>query len=232
MKNYYTPENINKFFLALIDAKNALRQGMRKARNVSISKGNIKTGAVPSVSTLPFITCPGSCCKTCGKKCYAAKIALLRPSVLRAYARNTAIALEKPEIYWRAVDKALKMSRYFRFHVSGDIIDRHYFACMIGAAIRNPKCNMLAFTKQYDIVNEYLYTTGGILPDNLQIIFSAWPEIEFENPYNLPVAVMLEKGKEPDPAWITCGGNCFNCACYGCGCWTLQRGQVIFFREH
>ena len=39
---------------------------------VSISKGNSKMGAIPSVSLPPITTCAAGC--TCAKKCYAAKL--------------------------------------------------------------------------------------------------------------------------------------------------------------
>ena len=48
-------------------------------QHVSISRGNVKMGAIPSVSLPPIITCSKEACKHCGKKCYALKIARLRP---------------------------------------------------------------------------------------------------------------------------------------------------------
>lgn len=41
---------------------------MEKETHVSISCGNSKMGAIPSVSLPPLITCNTEACKYCGKK--------------------------------------------------------------------------------------------------------------------------------------------------------------------
>ena len=55
---------------------------------VSISAGNRKMGAIPSVSLPPIVTCPN--CKECAKKCYAAKMCRIYPSVKKAYDNDEA----------------------------------------------------------------------------------------------------------------------------------------------
>ena len=80
--------------------------------SVSISKGNIKMGAIPSVS-LPAIKTCRSC--GCASKCYAAKLERLRPSVRRAYQNNLEILMEDPDTYWREVEAAIMLSRFFSF---------------------------------------------------------------------------------------------------------------------
>lgn len=65
-------KNLNILINAFRDALAAWNSGERW--HVSISKGNIKMGDVPSVSTLPLVTCPKVCRETCGKEgCYAEK---------------------------------------------------------------------------------------------------------------------------------------------------------------
>lgn len=196
---------------------------------VSISKGNSKMGFIPSVSLPPIVTCAHGC--KCAKKCYAAKLCKLRPNVRNAYQRNLDILLENETNYWNQVDQTVRMSKYFRFHVSGDIVDYHYFESMVITAERNPGTTILAFTKQYDIVNSYL-DIFGYLPENLKIIFSAWPGMPMENPYNIPVANVIFRGSEPADDWKICGGNCSECACRGVGCWELKHGEHIAFYEH
>jgi len=56
MANYYNEQIISKFQAALQEAKEEVKSG--KVTAVSISGGNNKMGAVASVSTLPFLTCP------------------------------------------------------------------------------------------------------------------------------------------------------------------------------
>ena len=199
---------------------------------VSISGGNSKMGEIPSVSLMPILTC-GDCKNTCGRKCYAAKLANIRKSVMYAYARNTVMWEQDPHKYFSSVEKKIGMSRYFRFHVSGDIPNRYYFKQMIQIARNNTHCEILVFTKKWFLVNHWIKENGlENIPKNLHIIFSAWGDFKPVNTYNLPVAEVVFKGSEPLEDWKVCGGNCTDCACRGVGCWTLKQGETICFKEH
>ena len=196
---------------------------------VSISPGNRKMGYIPSVSLPPVVTCAADC--KCAKKCYAAKMCRIYPSVREAYNRNLEILQSNDTEYWWQVQQAVRMAKYFRFHVSGDIVDSHYFNWMVTVAEMNGGTEILAFTKQYDIVNAYLDIVG-YLPKNLHIIFSEWPGMPMDNRHNLPVAHVVFKGETPADEWKICGGNCSECACRGVGCWELKNGEHIAFYEH
>lgn len=197
---------------------------------ISISKGNSKMGAIPSVSLPPVKTCAAGV--PCASKCYAAKMCKLRPSVRDAYERNLQELLENPESYWAQVRGAAAGSRFFRFHVSGDILDVMYLYDMALTARMLPHTTFLAFTKRYDIVNDFI--AGGCdIPENLKIIFSEWGDCwDVPNPYNLPTAAVIFKGAEIPEHWKICGGNCYACACRGVGCWELKSGETIAFYEH
>lgn len=228
-KGYYNENTLAKF-------RDALTRWTERVKNgddihVSFSAANNKMGAVSSVSTLPFTTCPGICVRTCGPDCYAAKLANLRPNVLESYAKNTALALFAPMRYWKEINEHLNGVRFFRFHVSGDIINYTYFVNMVDAALSHPHCEILAFTKRYDAVNKYLDTFGD-LPSNLHILFSGWHNLDPVNPYELPETNVYERNEEPQKEWLLCGGNCFDCGCRGVGCWQAKRGDVIAFRKH
>lgn len=137
------------------------------------------------------------------------------------------------------------MNRFFRFHVSGDIPDADYFERMVQVAKRQPHCQILCFTKKYDIVNGYIRQYKELaqtimlpkpepIPDNLHIIFSGWTGLEMKNPYNLPEAhVRFKDGTTTarEDA-IPCGGNCTDCAKTDGGCWTLKKGEQVVFNEH
>ena len=196
---------------------------------VSISKGNRKMGAIPSVSLPPIITCPQGA--PCAQKCYAAKMCRIYPTVKQAYQNNLDILNNDWYEYWLQVHAAVATTKYFRFHVSGDIPNFKYFVEMVMVAKKNPGTHILAFTKQYDIINNYLDIFGK-LPENLKIIFSEWPGMPMENPHNMPVAHVIFKGQEPAESWKICGGNCSECACRGVGCWELKHGEHIAFYEH
>lgn len=200
-----------------------------KPSRVSISPGNNKMGAIPSVSLPPVVTCPRGV--PCAAKCYAAKLCRLRPTVREAYARNLEILRADPAEYWRQVRFAARMARYFRFHVSGDIPGADYLAEMIATAETLPGTDFLAFTKNYTVVNAWI-DNGGQLPGNLHLIFSEWGGAEIPNPHNLPTAAVIFKGEEPREGWKVCGGNCTECACRGVGCWELKSGETIAFYEH
>ena len=197
---------------------------------ISVSRGNSKLGSIPSVS-LPSITTCRQC--DCHKKCYAKKLERLRPSVRKAYANNLRVLEEHPDVYWREVEAAIMMSRFFRFHVSGDIPDAAYFENMVAIAERNPHCNILCFTKRYEIINDY-YEKNPYLPPNLHMIFSAWPDLVMDNPFSFPTAHVKFKN-----GWTTygdkyymCGGNCSECAVVDGGCWGLTWGEEVVFNEH
>ena len=231
---YYNEKVINKFMDAFDAAKEEVKAGADL--KVRISAANSKMGNVASVSTLPFLTCPGCAGSTCGKKCYAAKLANLRPSVLKSYAINTAIARERPDLYWKQVDAAAAAVRFFRFHVSGDIIDSKYFENMVQVVRNNSKTEFLCFTKRFKVVNRWI-AAGNTIPENLHLLFSGWENLVPENPYKLPETDVVPKDFsgawwDMEDGWQMCGGNCFECAITGAGCWTAKAGETILFRIH
>lgn len=221
--------------------------------HVSISNGNNKMGSIKSVSLPSIYTCRRDC--TCQSKCYAHKLERLRPSVRKAYENNLGILLKDPELYWREVEGAIMMSRFFRFHVSGDIPYEDYFAKMVEVAARNPHCEILCFTKKYEIVNDYINKTyldsivgttiqpqlynmwmvaQQVIPKNLHIIFSGWVGLNMVNPFLFPTAEVRYKDGKCFAKFDAkeCNGNCTECAVTGDGCWTLKSGEQIVFNEH
>ena len=229
MANYYNEKVIGKFQEALRKAVEEVRNG--DVKHITISDSNNKMGKVASVSTLPFLTCPARCKGTCGADCYAAKIANMRTSVLKSYARNTAMAIHRSDIFWAEVNVAMMGVRFFRFHVSGDIMNAEYFDKMIEVTRNNPHCEVLVFTKRYEIVNAWIAKNGN-LPKNLHLLFSGWQNLKTVNPYGLPETNVYGKGEDPKSEWKLCGGNCFECGCRGLGCWQAKNGDVIAFQKH
>lgn len=188
-------------------------------------------GAIHSISLPSIKTCVKDC--DCANKCYAAKIERLRPSVRNAYQNNLYLLNEDPERFWRELEGVIMTSRFFRFHVAGDIPDNVYFAHMIDIAQRNGHCEILCFTKKYAIVNEFL-ELGGVLPANLHMIFSAWRGYKMDNPFLLPEAhVQYRDGyTTASKNAKMCEGNCAECAITDGGCWRLKNGEQVIFKEH
>lgn len=200
--------------------------------HVSISRGNAKMGAIPSLSLPPIKTCSPEAAKLCSRKCYVRRYVARRKTVRDAYERNLFLLKNEPEKFWREVNGAVAMSTHFRFGVSGDIPDMEYLTHMAGIATNNPHCQILCFTKQYSIVNSYMLFTE--LPPNLHIIFSAWKGLPMDNPRSLPEAhVFYRDGTTTakDGARY-CSGNCYECAIDNANCWSLQKGEQIIFKEH
>lgn len=199
--------------------------------NIKISQGNAKLGSIQSISLPAGLTCRNDC--ECSKKCYAKRLERMRPSVREAYKHNYELLKSSPNTYWREVEASIMMSRFFRFHVSGDIPDVYYLNHMVDIAERNPHCEILCFTKKYGVVNSYL-DAGGIIPKNLRLIFSAWRGLKMENPHGLPEAhVRYRDGTTTaHENAVQCSGNCTECALTEGGCWSLKNGQEVIFDEH
>lgn len=197
---------------------------------ISISSGNTKMGSIPSVSLPAVVTCR-SC--SCSKICYAKRLENWRSTVKEAYQKNLDVLLNDPDTYWREVEASVMTSRFFRFHVSGDIPHYDYLCRMVEVAARNPHCEVLCFTKRYEFVNRFI-ETGGSIPVNLHIIFSEWPGLSLPNPHSFPVAyIRFRNGVTFAPATAQeCGGNCTECACTDGGCWNLKQGESVVFNEH
>ena len=196
---------------------------------VSISNGNSKMGFIPSVSLPPVVTC--SNCSSCSKDCYAVKLCRIYKTVRDSYDRNYSILKTDRDSYFAQVKATAMINRYFRWHVSGDIVDQDYLSRMCKVARDCKGTRFLAFTKNYEVVNEYFTTHKK--PKNLQIIMSLpFDGSKVDNKHNLPVAVVVFKGDELNPTYKMCGGNCQECACRGVGCWELKKGETIAFKKH
>ena len=209
---------------------------------VAISKGNVKMGDVPSVSLPPVATCPN--CAGCAKQCYYIRHCCIYPAVIDAVARNLALWRMSPGTYFNSIeDYCNKANRgkgldAFRWHVGGDIPDYNYFMGMCRVARNCPDTTFLVFTKNYEVVNEAVAVKGDVdrLPSNLQVIFSAWPGVEMDNPHGFPTSspafvdgtVAEVEGKTVH----MCGGNCRKCFDNGEGCWTLKHGEAVVFPAH
>lgn len=197
---------------------------------VKISPGNTKLGAIPSVS-LPAVKTCRVC--DCNKKCYAKKLERIRKSVRDAYQHNLEVLTYNKDTYWREIEATIMLSRFFRFHVSGDIPDRDYLEHMVEIAKRNPHCEILCFTKKYELVCEYL-DMWSFFPDNLHMILSGWPGLPMFNPHNLPEAHVIFKDGTTTARSdaVQCNSNCSDCAMTDGGCWSLKRGEQVVFHEH
>lgn len=202
-------------------------------KRVKFSNGNKKMGAIPSVSLPAVQTCRKGC--ACAKYCYALRMEKFRKNVHDSYISNYNLYTENREKYWADINAKLFASRFFRFHVSGDIPDMEYCKDMFRVAEKNSHCQTLVFTKQYEIVNAVV-SEQGMPSENLHILFSAEREIKMENPYNFPTAnILFPDGSttaENLETAVYCSGNCFDCFCETKGCMGLKAGEELLLNKH
>ena len=202
--------------------------------SVKISTTNSKLGLIPSVNLPPIITCRKNC--PCADVCYALKGRYRFQNVKERHLHNYDAYLENPDEYFSAIKKCINNGlisySYFRWHAAGDIVDERYFDGMVSVAKELPLTSFLAFTKKFELVNNYIKTKGTI-PSNLRIVFSAWGDsFQIENPYNLPVAYVRFKDEKLNtgiPCTASeCSGDCTTCL----QCWNIKDGESVVFNKH
>ncbi len=204
-----------------------LREAMDEYRALSfvdlrlhISKGNRKIGMVHNFSMAPGITCAN--CSGCLAYCYDIKAVLQYKNVVKARAENTVLMQLYRGATFDAIDKyisAQKAHKYFRWHVSGDILDVDYFDSMVRIARNHPDWIFWTYTKNYRAVNAWLdANTKDALPANLSVMFSVWNGMPCPNPHDMPTFTCIQEGMTPAPDLWKCPGNCDACLRSGHGC--------------
>ena len=206
---------------------------IKDLKKISISHNNKKMGMIPSVSLPAIITCNKNApCAHPGSPCYAQGMEknLLHNSIIKSYYKNLLLYQYDPDAYFLQIQSAAVTSAYFRYHVSGDIPCLDYLKRMVATAEKIKNCKFLAFTKQYQIVNKFI-ADGGIVPDNLIIIFSSWYKWKCKNPYNNAVCEVVDNIEQVKSGYI-CTGSCANCILCGGGCFNAKHGDIINIKKH
>ena len=190
-----------------------------------ISPGNTKLGPIPSFSLPPVWTCPG-CTELCARICYA-KLVYTR------YKRTRAC--------WNGNFEAVKVrtwedmmihhihclnTRLFRIHVGGDFFSQEYLDGWIKVCAEFPDIQFVAFTKSFDL--DY-----SAAPGNLNIIWSVFPDSDFESIPDGPRAYTLIPGHEyPEGLLcdaVRCAGGCVSCGiCF----YSNSNGLNMAFDAH
>ncbi len=207
--------------------------------HVKCQNGNSKTGKnVRTVSLVPIMDCQN--CSCCKGECYDINNDFRQfKDIYIDRARNSAIHEFNISQYWADVELDIRYNCTFllRVNVGGDCTYAD-FGYLYDIAERNPKCEILLFTKNYDDVNQFIDDKGK-LPSNLHIIWSRWIGLEGNNKHNLPEAhVLYSDGTTTAPeygAYLCNGGkewDCSKCHYNNEGCWTLKPGESVVFRAH
>lgn len=148
----------------------------------------------------------------------------------KAWAKNARIAKANPKRYFSQIANSIadRRPRQFRWHVAGDILSVDYLRQMCRIAVRHPRTQSLAFTKAFNVVNDY--EDIAALPANLVVIFSAWPRMKIDNPHGHCIAWMQDgtEGRVPKDA-LECPGDCENCGT----CFQLPKlRRDVVFQKH
>lgn len=205
-----------------------------KTNKIHMTTKNKKTG--PAILDLAFPVCSCRENAPCKESCYACKGAQQIAVVQAAYYRNWRLWNENPDNFFEQVYYEIKYSGLttVRFFDSGDFPNYDFLERVISLCEKTPDVKYMAFTKQYEIVNDYIFKNGK-LPNNLNIVFSAWDKSwEVPNPHELPVAYVEFKDKRMNPNFPK---NSFRCpmresTCSACKvCWNKNLKAVIF-KQH
>lgn len=214
----------------------AMRDSLDASKlRVKFSYGNRKTGRlVTSVSLIPVADCGN--CSMCARGCYDVRNVCYTATSQMQRANNSAIYKADPVEFMRQVEEEIRFSSFFRFFVGGDLKEPAMLTAMVAIAERQKTCQILMFTKMYDIVNGYLDDHPEGFPSNLHIILSGWRGDKDVNRHNLPVSSPVWKDGERS-CMVTgrvhwCEGNCTVCAITGQGCWVAGKGDTILFEAH
>ena len=220
----YTCEGLRKYKEAMARAIGEYDAVPVELLELCVSTGNKKIGKVYNVSLPPAFTC-GNCAE-CFKYCYDIKACLQYKNVTLARAKNYSILKRDFVAYWdklRAKMGRKRKNKYFRFHVAGDITSAEYLAEMVKTARMFPEWVIWTYTKQYDLVNEFVRSHGGsrskAIPKNFKIMFSEWRGMPMPNPYKFPVfRCVFRSIEKPPKGWWKCPGNCDECKRLNRGC--------------
>lgn len=145
-----------------------------------------------------------------------------------------AIYHEDPERYFKEIDNYIscRYPRAFRFHIGGDIQNKWYLDKMCEIARKHKDTKFLAFTKMFDVCNEYL-DEGNIIPENMHILFSGWLGLKMDNRHGFPEAHPIFESETSAPeGTLLCTGNCTECLKEDRLCWSIGKGQAVGFLAH
>lgn len=210
------------------------------SNEINCSNKNNKTGVACNNIQMPNNTCREDApCKLSGK-CYCMKGRQQYDNVQGAYWRNWRLYNEDSNDFFEQVIYKLKHNPLpiMRWFDSGDIPDEQFFEGMINVAKKLPHIRFMSFTKKYYIINNYL-ENGQEIPDNLNIIFSAWDKNwKVENPFKLPIAYVDFKDSNMNPDipkyayTCPCADKISNVTCSMCqACWN-KKLKAVKFLEH
>jgi len=193
---------------------------------LSISPGNNKLGRTPNISLPPHTTCELDA--PCRKDCYANNHAYkLYETTRAAWDRNLLIWEHNPEDYETQLRDYLSGrffkdgTRYFRWHVGGDMPDKAYAEMVDRIAEVFPETQFLIYTRR----NWLDKPANKAFPRNLQVFRSQWIGETVDTTERK--FIVLAKGESVTMDAFICPGQCEGCR----ECWMMHR-HPIYIHKH
>lgn len=183
------------------------------SKQIHIVEGNKKIGKTPNISLTPIRSCIN--CEACKDSCYAHYFYRRYKTARTAWNTNLRILQGNSESYFSQIRRYLlkKSPEYFRWHVSGDILDQSYLDNMKIIASDYFFTKFLVFTKNYSL-------DFFDIPENLSIVISVWPGVDIPD-LDLPLAFINRKDENRAKNYIVCNDDCESCRV----CWYLKDIQ-------
>ena len=207
-----------------------------KNSELTMATGNRKLGPFICGLSMPnIITCRADApCKT---GCYCNKGPQAYANIKGTYLKNYILYLKDPKKFFEQLNSYFKLHcyKFCRFFDSGDIPDAKFFDGLVKICNKNKNMRFLMYTKQYEIVNDFI-ANGGKIPKNFKIYFSTWDKewhSKLPNPYGFKIAYCDFKNEQLTPELpqeaIHCPGS--KTTCSQCRfCWT--KDLPVIFGQH
>ena len=181
--------------------------------HISIQDGNMKLGkGISNYSVLPGDeplrlkngiqltnlcgTCHG-CCKECKKECYGILNGVRHHnSCIPAWANNTVLAKEDPEVFWYEMQKHIdnNIVPIMRIHMAGEYFSKEYMKQSIEFASKNKMTTFYPYNKRYTWLEELDDEIG--LPSNFHPLVSIWHN-NYANPKGF-AEFIYDDGTQPE----------------------------------
>jgi len=203
---------------------------------IVLQKGNSKTGkTVYTVSLIPVADCPN--CEGCRLDCYDIHNVCFQPAVQNDRARNSALHLLFPEIFWQQVyEECIRLGvEELRINVGGDLADTDFFF-VDQLKKKLPNTDIIFFTKNHSGCNAYLdekerETGSDKFEDGIHPLLSGFEGMTLDNPHHLPESHILYADGTTTASETRlkhayfCSGNCSECKAENKGCSSFKQAN-------
>jgi len=196
-----------------------------ESATLSLGRGNLKVGRIPTFSLPAKFTCPGAS-EWCLKHCYAYRYERRRPNCRDAYSRNLVLSWNPGDFVKVMLDALPPQLPCLRIHVSGDFYAVEYIEAWMKICAARPNTLFWAYTRSWMVPDllpplEELRTlknvrlfasvdpTMPLPPNHWRMAFIATDKRAF--------GILCPEQLQKSPSCMRCGY-----------CFRAERGNVVF----